>query len=157
MAATIGTEVISALIGRQILSQAISDASYSIYNNIQDIFYYSSDVDKVLRDLDVGAKIKMYEEMTKTIESNTKHNHSIMEMSLESIHDMIIKIREDLKRINSKIDKHKKKYLANWRSVNCKKELSDLVSHCNILDKRFNYLVKAIDIVKSESTKNLKN
>ena len=92
MAATIGTEVISALIGRQILSQAISDASYSIYNNIQDIFYYSSDVDKVLRDLDVGAKIKMYEEMTKTIESNTNHSHSIMEMSLESIHDMIIKI-----------------------------------------------------------------
>ena len=38
----------------------------------------------------------MYEEMTKTIESNTKNSHKIMEMSLESIHDMIIKIREDL-------------------------------------------------------------
>ena len=64
---------------------------------------------------------------------------------------MIIKIREDLKRINAKIEKHKKKYLASWRSVNCKKELGDLVSHCNILDKRFNYLVKAIEIVKSET------
>jgi len=154
MAATIGTEVISALIGRQILSQAISDASYSIYTNIQDIFYYSTDVDKVLRDLDVGAKVKMYEEMTKTIESNSDKSHKIMEMSLESIHDMIIKIREDLKKINARIEKHKKKYFANWRSVNCKKELGDLISHCNILDTRFNYLVKAVEIVKSENKPN---
>lgn len=150
MAATIGTEVISALIGRQILSQAISDASYSIYNNINSIFYYSTDVDKVLRDLDVGNKIKMLEEMTKSIEKKCKGNHKIMEMSLASIHDMIIKIREDLKKINQRIEKHKKKYFASWRSVNCSKELNDLVSHCDILDKRFNYLVRAIEIIGNE-------
>ena len=154
MAATIGTEVISALIGRQILSQAISDASYSIYTNVNSIFYYSNDVDKVLRDLDVGNKIKMLEEMTKSIEKKCKNNHKLMEMSLASIHDMIIKIREDLKKINKRIERHKKKYFASWRSVNCSRELNDLVSHCDILDKRFNYLVRAIDIIGNEEETN---
>ena len=42
MANIIGTSVISALIGRQILTQAISDASYSIYGSITDIYYYSN-------------------------------------------------------------------------------------------------------------------
>ena len=63
---------------------------------------------------------------------------------------MIIKIREDLKKINQRIEKHKKKYFASWRSVNCSKELNDLVSHCDILDKRFNYLVRAIEIIGNE-------
>ena len=92
----------------------------------------------------------MLEEMTKTIEKKCSHNHVIMEMSLASIHDMIIKIREDLKKINKRIEKHKKKYFASWRSVNCSKELSDLISHCDILDKRFNLLVKAMEIVDKE-------
>ena len=58
MANIVGSGVISALIGRQILSQAISDASYTIYGSISDIFYYSSRVDRVLLSLDVKQKIK---------------------------------------------------------------------------------------------------
>ena len=37
----IGANVVSAFIGRQIVSQAISDASGTIYSTLGDIFYYS--------------------------------------------------------------------------------------------------------------------
>ena len=53
---TIGANVVSALLGRQIMSQAIADASGTIYTSIGDIFYYSNTVDKVLCELDIGNK-----------------------------------------------------------------------------------------------------
>ena len=42
---SIGANVVSTLIGRQIMTQAISDASGSIYTSIGDIFYYSNSID----------------------------------------------------------------------------------------------------------------
>ena len=146
MASLVGSSVISALIGRQILSQAISDASYTIYGSISDIFYYSSKVDRVLLSLDVKEKIKTVENVCKILE-NKEENNVFITNSLESIHDMIIKIREDLKNINIKINKHKDKWFSKWRSIDVKNELNSLKLHCNILDQRYNLMTKSMCIV----------
>ena len=146
MANIVGSGVISALIGRQILSQAISDASYTIYGSIGDIFYYSSRVDRVLLSLDVKQKIKTVESVCKILEKKEKNNRLIIE-SLESIHDMIIKIREDLKNINIKILKHKDKWFNKWRSIDVKTELANLKLHCNVLDKRYSLMTQSLKIV----------
>ena len=146
MANIVGSGVISALIGRQILSQAISDASYTIYGSISDIFYYSSRVDRVLLSLDVKQKIKTVESVCKILEKKEKNNKLIVN-SLESIHDMIIKIREDLKNINIKIVKHKDKWFNKWRSIDVKNELNSLRLHCNILDQRYNLMTQSLKIV----------
>ena len=53
----IGANVVSAFIGRQIVSQAISDASGTIYSTLGDIFYYSPNVDKVLCELDIANRL----------------------------------------------------------------------------------------------------
>lgn len=146
MANLIGTGVISALIGRQILTQAISDASYSIYGSITDIYYYSSRVDKVLISLDVKQKIKMVEDVCKILQNKEK-NSELIANCLESIHDMIIKIREDLKNINIRIEKHKFKWLNKWRSIDVSAELLNLKVHCNVLDKRYSLMSKSIKMV----------
>lgn len=146
MANIVGSGVISALIGRQILSQAISDASYTIYGSIGDIFYYSSRVDRVLLSLDVKQKIKTVESVCKILEKKEKNNKLIIE-SLEGIHDMIIKIREDLKNINVKILKHKDKWFNKWRSIDVKTELVNLKLHCNVLDKRYSLMTQSLKIV----------
>jgi len=146
MANIVGTSVISALIGRQILSQAISDASYTIYGSISDIYYYSSKVDRVLIALDVKQKIKIVEDVCKILQNKEK-NIDLISNSLESIHDMIINIREDLKNINIKIGKHKEKWFNRWRSIDVRTELLNLKLHCDVLDKRFNLMTKSIKIV----------
>ena len=146
MANIVGTSVISALIGRQILSQAISDASYTIYGSISDIYYYSSKVDRVLIALDVKQKIKIVEDVCKILQNKEK-NIDLISNSLESIHDMIINIREDLKNINIKIGKHKDKWFNRWRSIDVRTELLNLKLHCDVLDKRFNLMTKSIKIV----------
>ena len=148
--AIISADIISMLIGRQIMTQAISDASNNIYNSLTNLIYYSSDVDSILNELDLGNKIKILEELTKVL-NNYKKKNTLIDMALEHMHDMIIRIREDLKKITFNINQHKKKIFSNWRKINCKKELDSLVSHSHILDKRLELLFKTIEIEKNNT------
>ena len=144
---TIGANVVSALLGRQIMSQAISDASGTIYTSIGDIFYYSNSVDKVLCELDIGNKIKTMELLTKEFSTVKEiNNEDAINYCLENLHDMIIRIREDIKQISAKIKDHKKKYLNNWRTVDVKNQIYNLKIHTHLLDKRYDLLVKTINV-----------
>lgn len=142
----------TALLGRQILTQAISDASYSIYSSIGEIFYYTNYVDKSLCQLDIGNKVKTMELMCKDMAKLEKLNSESVNYCLENLHDMIVRIREDLKQINSIIKVHKDKYFNNWRSVDVKEQLSNLRIHTQLLDQRYDLLVKTLNI-----TNNVKN
>ena len=53
MTALVSSEIISVLIGRQIVTQAISDASNSIYHSITGLVLYSDDVNGILSELDL--------------------------------------------------------------------------------------------------------
>ena len=97
--AALSADIISILIGRQIMTQAISDASSNIYHSLSGLIYYSNDVDSVISELDLGNKIKILEQLSKTLH-NHKTNNVLVDMALEHMHDMIIRIREDLKSIS---------------------------------------------------------
>jgi hypothetical protein len=141
---SIGANVVSTLIGRQIMTHAISDASGSIYNSIGDIFYYSNSIDKFLTELDIENRIKNMQLIITKFE-DIKEDDSINQC-LEGIHDMIIRIREDLKQINIKIEKHKNKYINKWRSLNIKDQMYNLKIHSLLLDKRYDFLVKTVNL-----------
>ena len=145
MAGIVGTRVVASIVEKQIASQAISEASTIIYTTIANMFYYE-DVDKVIIELDVVQKIKTLEDVCKmlTKENAFKNKNNIINTCLDSIHDMIIKIREDLKKINIKLEKHKKRYFSSWRSPRVSKELKDLKLHCSILDQRYLLLVNSV-------------
>ena len=146
---TIGANVVSALLGRQIMSQAIADASGTIYTSIGDIFYYSNSVDKVLCELDIGNKIKTMELLTKEFSSAEKFdNEDAINYCLENLHDMILRIREDLKQISSIIKEHKLKYFSKWRTIDIKNQIYSLKVHSSLLDKRYDLLVKTLNITK---------
>jgi hypothetical protein len=136
----------TALLGRQILTQAISDASYSIYSSIGEVFYYTTFVDKSLCKLDIGNKIKTMELMCKDLSKLDKNNNESVNYCLENLHDMIIRIREDLKQISSIIKQHKGKYFNNWRSVDVREQLTNLKMHTGLLDSRYDLLVKTLNI-----------
>ena len=72
MTALVGSEIISVLIGRQIVTQAISDASNSIYHSITGLVLYSDDVNGILSELDLGSKIKILEELLKCLSNYKK-------------------------------------------------------------------------------------
>ena len=148
MTALIGSEIISVLIGRQIVTQAISDASNSIYNSITGIVFYSEDVNLILSELDLGSKLQVLEELLKNL-TNYKNKNSIIDISLEHLHDMMLKIKRDINIISNKLEQHKNKLFHNYRKVNCKKELLQLKKHSRILNERLELFFKAFNMTIS--------
>ena len=149
------TNLVSALIGRQILGQAISDASYSIYGTLGCIFSYDTTIDDTIRSLDIKARIKMVDSLIKHID---EYNDTIT-TCLTGLHEIIILIREDLKQINSIILEHKRKYLSNWRHLDCRKQIKSLRINSKLLDTRLDFLIKALEVIRynSDMSKNQKN
>lgn len=143
--ALISADIISVLLGRQIMTQAISDASNTIYQSLTNLVCYSQNVENVLSDLDIGNKIKILEQLSKIL-NNYNTSNPLVDMALEHMHDMIIRIREDIKIINKKLENHKNKLFSSWRKVNCRKEVENLKRHSNILDKRIELLFKSLEI-----------
>lgn len=135
--------IISSFIGKQLFTQAISDASSSIYNSLFYIFNYDDNIDNFFKDLDIYNKIKNIELLIININTH-KSNNSVINKCIEDLHDIIITIREDIKQINHKIQKHKNLYFPKWRYLNCSKEKNNIILHNNILDKRLNFFFKAI-------------
>tara|TARA_B100001093_G_C26806503_1_gene1005723 strand:+ start:866 stop:1357 length:492 start_codon:yes stop_codon:yes gene_type:complete len=156
----IGANVVSALIGRQILSQAISDASGTIYSSLGDIFYYSANVDKVLCELDIANKLITMELLIKELNSHSDcFDEESIHTCLENLHDMIMHIREDLKQIKEQIEKHKTKYLSKYRSVDVKFQIYNLKLHSKLLLDRYDLLIKTIELTSlvRNNTKLVKN
>ena len=139
----ITSNVISAFIGKQLFSQAITDASYSIYGSLSLVFNYNNDIDDTLTKLDIKDKIKNVDTLINTI----KVSNLVINKSIEGLHEIIILIREDLKQINHKIDEHKQKYWSNRRHLNCSTQLKNIFIHSHILDNRLDYLMKSLNII----------
>ena len=136
------TNIFYTLIGQQIFSKAITDASDSIYISALNIYNYNENIDDIIKCLDIQERIKTVNLLIKDI----KEYNNIISNCILNLHDIILLIREDLKQINIIIENHKKKYFSNWRVLDCKKQVKNLKLHSVILDKRFDYLIKSLDM-----------
>ncbi len=139
---SLSTNVISAIIGKQLFCQAINDASNSIYGSLSSIIYYNDDIHDILLKLDIKNKIKNIELLIQKINKSNE----LINKCIENLHDIILLIREDIKQINIKIKNHKNLYFSNWRYINFTKELKNITIHSNILDIRLDFLIKTINI-----------
>lgn len=141
---SLGSAAMSAILGRQILSQAITDASSSIYTSVGEVFHHTSSIDKVLCKLDINNKVKVIELLCNSLPSELKEtdNNSAINFCLENLHDMVIRIREDLKQIKHIIDYHNSKYFTSWRSLDARKELNNLKLHTELLEQRYDLFIK---------------
>ena len=141
---SISSNVISALIGRQLFSQAISDASNSIYGSLSSIIYYDNNIDEVLNKLDIKNKIKNVELLL----SGIKSDNLIINRCIEGLYDIIIDIQGDIKQIDIKVKNHKNLYFSSWRYLNCSNLLNNLKTHSCILDNRLDFLIKSLNVLK---------
>lgn len=139
----IGTNVISTLLGKQILTQAVSDASGTIYDSLGSIFSSDIRIDNYIRRFDLKNRINMVEMIIKNIDNY----NIIIESSITSLHDIILDIRSNLKEVENKIKLHKYKYFNKWRKIDCRAELLKLEQNSQIFDKRFDYFIKSMPIM----------
>jgi len=148
MAIYIAGKLITYTIGKHLVSKAIVDSSQNIYGTITSIYYYSADIEGIIRELDIKQRLETIEKVcTSLCEYDDKAN--IVEGCLESIHHVILEIKADLKNINAKLAKHKRKFFNNYRSVNVKKYLHSLKIHSALLDRRYNLLINSMRVLNN--------
>ena len=146
MAIYIAGKLITYTIGKHLVSKAIVDSSQNIYGTITSIYYYSADIEAIIRELDIKQRLETIEKVCTTLcEYDDKAN--IVESCLESIHDVILEIKGDLKNINAKLAKHKRKFFNSYRSVNVKKYLRSLKLHSDLLDRRYLLLINSMKVL----------
>mgnify|MGYP006088203853 FL=1 len=73
-------------------------------------------------------------------------NESAINFCLDNLHDMIIRIREDLKQLKTLIDYHKSKWFNSMRSLDVRTQLTNLKLHTQLLDSRYELFVKTITV-----------
>jgi hypothetical protein len=149
-------QLVSTLIGSDILTKAISDTAGTIYNLLYGLVDNGDpELDRVLEELDVYAQMKCVDSLTQTLDT-----HSItktLHVCLEQLHEIICRIREDLRQIQKNMESHRELYFASYRLRNNKEQITNLRRHKHTLDQRMDMLIKVIQIEQLPNVKALRH
>lgn len=129
--------------------------------------YENPDVIKVVQELDIDRRLMLIQAVLNTIEHTSTRQKAKMklndlektcifemvgaetdlkndpiELCLVYLHDIIQKINNDLRIINSKVAYHNTKWFSSWRTLNISSQLNNLKLNSRLLDLRFDDLTK---------------
>lgn len=133
------------------------------------------DVSNTVKKLDIEHRLRLIESIIKySVDSHNKIPHAEkidlekttfeiinadynaidpIEICLRSINSAINEIHLNLNDINKKIELHHQKWFNSWRTLNIKPKLDALEINCNILDKRFDELIKVHQLLHTQVAK----
>jgi hypothetical protein len=154
-------QIVSTLIGNDIMTKAISDSASTIYNLLYGFVDISDPLlEQTLDELDVKEQIRSVENIITQVTSD--HDSSAVQISLEQLHEIICRIREDLRQIKDNHDYHKQRYFYQYRRPDNRVQINNLKKHKTILDQRLDMLMRVFQIEsqrlalpKSPNTKNV--
>tara|TARA_B110001450_G_C17222562_1_gene320028 strand:- start:39 stop:497 length:459 start_codon:yes stop_codon:yes gene_type:complete len=138
---------IVSLLTNGVINVAINDTSVlllSIFSNINTESYLFK---ITIENIDLYNKLLIIDNFMNII-PNKYENNKCISVILKSIHDIIIKIYNELSIINNIIAYHKTKYFYKYRTPNYKKEINNIIDFKNILDNRFDTLLKIMNTFK---------
>ncbi len=138
-------QIVSTLIGNDLLTKAISDTAGTIYNLLYGLVELQDPIlERAIDELDVKAQIKCVESIIGNLDKGNITKS--LNISLEQLHDIICRIREDLKQINSNFNQHQQKYFYYYRKIDNSLEILNLRRHKKILDQRLDMFMKIFTI-----------
>lgn len=135
----------STLIGNDIVTKAISEATVSIYSILYSLIDIKHpELDKLLENMDIKAQIQTLDSMLQNV--NTNYKSKTMELSLYQLHEIICKLREDLRLISNKHIQHKTYWVSYIYKCDINQEIISLKKNKNILDKRLDMFMKVLQV-----------
>lgn len=136
------------LLGKEVVNQTITKTTNNIYYNINSILSDENfEFKNLLEELDINTKL----DIIKTFISNlkidkTSNYYSTIEITLEHINKIFIKIEEEINNILNEIKNHKTKWFYYIRNSSYRLLLDNLIKHMKILEDRFNILLNILKI-----------
>ena len=131
------------LLTKGIISLAINDTSYLLIGLVKDAIVYHPDIKKTTDSIDLHNKLMIIDNFTKNIPQNIEDNKCIS-ICLNSIHEIIIQINNELELINKIIEEHTNKYFYYFRGYDYYSQLDNIKIYKKVLDERFDTLLKLI-------------
>jgi len=145
---------------------------------IKSIYLHQNpDASKIMTELDIERKLKLIQSVLNTIDHASPQNEARLklnnlektqifelvgaetdlekdpiELCLYYLHDAIQKIHNDLTTINEKVAHHNTKWLSSWRTLFIIPLFDNLKLNSNLLDTRFNDLIKISTFLKNRAS-----
>jgi len=137
----------SLLIGKEMFTQTITTTTKNIYNGIDKILLNDNvQFKKILDDLDITIKLDIIHTFILELHNdNTLFNETVTK-TFNYLEEILKIIDHEIENINNEIIKHNQKWFSRLRFSNCPNMLVKLINHINILDNRFELLIKLIKI-----------
>ena len=131
------------LLTNGLIGMTINDTSYLLLGLVKDVIVEHPDIKKTTDNIDLYNKLMIIDNFVKNIPKGLEKNECIS-ISLNSIHDIIVQINNELTLINKIIEDHTLKYFYYFRKFDYYKELNNIISYKKIMDERFDILLKLI-------------
>ena len=131
------------LLTNGMVSMAINDTSYLLLGLVKNVIVEHPDIKKTTDKIDLYSKLMIIDSFTKIIPNDLENNKCISSI-LQSIHDIILQIQNELELINNIIETHSQKYFYYFRKHDYYVQLENIVNYKKILDERFDILLKLI-------------
>lgn len=131
------------LLTNGLIGMTINDTSYLLLGLVKDVIVEHPDIKKTTDNIDLYNKLMIIDNFVKNIPKGLEKNKCIS-ISLNSIHDIIVQINNELTLINKIIEDHRLKYFYYFRKFDYYKELNNIINYKKIMDERFDILLKLI-------------
>ena len=131
------------LLTNGIVSMTINDTSYLLLGLVKNVIVDHPDIKKTTDNVDLHNKLMVIDNFMKIIPTHLEDNKCIS-ACLNSIHDIIVQIQNELAIINKIIEDHTQKYFYYFRKHDYYVQLDNIVLYKKILDERFDILLKLI-------------
>ncbi len=137
--------VVSLVIGQRLLTETISTTTHGIYTILGRPAFNMYSLDKIINQLDLTYKLKSIEAVLEEICIDNIDSNAL-KIIIESVHEMIKLIHDDLHKIEKIILEHGKKWFSGYRSIDMETQVIDLRLHTQLLDTRYDLLLKTLSI-----------
>lgn len=128
------------ILGKEMAIQSISSTSSSILSKIKSISEnYDIEFKELFNRLDIKFKLEI---ITKYIEKKEAIINSVDDLCINYIKDIMLLLHKEINSLEEELVEYNKKWIANITTSNFKTKLLNISKHTDILDKRFDMLVK---------------
>ena len=133
----------SVMIGSELIKrEIITDTTRGIYNIMSGIYGYNiPKINEIIEELDIKKKIELIDIIFDTY-SEKLIGDNILVLTLNNLHDISLKIKNELEEIKKDIEIYKNLYFSYFRSKPYLNKLENLKLHCKIMNERLDLFTK---------------